>query len=84
MNESLWILLIIVTFTATKPSIRLTSQFWLVKQKQNVHMNTNIHAGWNGIIKNISGEPISSVEESLFQKGKKFCPVELDPPVIRI
>ena len=47
-------------------------------------MNANIHEGWNGIIKNISGEPVSSVEESLFQKGKKFCPVELDPPVIRI
>ena len=40
--------------------------------------------GWNGVIKNISGEPISKVEESLFLKGKKFSPVELDPPIVRM
>ena len=38
---------------------------------------------WNGVIKNFSGEAITKVEEGLFSKGKKFCPVELDPPVVR-
>ena len=44
----------------------------------------NIPEGWNGVIKNISGIPLSKVEESLFLKGKKFCPVEKDPPIIRM
>ena len=47
-------------------------------------METNFLDGWNGVIKNISGEPISKVEESLFLKGKKFCPSELDHPILRI
>jgi hypothetical protein len=36
------------------------------------------------VVKNISGVPISKVEESLFLKGKKFCPVEKDPPIVRM
>ena len=47
-------------------------------------MNADLPQGWNGIVKNISGVPVTQVEETLFQKGKKFCPVEMDPPVIRI
>ena len=43
-----------------------------------------IQQGWNGIVKNISGNPVSKTEESLFSKGKKFCPVELDPPIVRM
>ena len=27
---------------------------------------------------------MTAVEESLFLKGKKFCPVEKDPPIIRM
>ena len=38
---------------------------------------------WNGVLKNISGEEVTEVEKSLFSKGKKFCPVELDPPILR-
>jgi hypothetical protein len=45
---------------------------------------TVLQDGWNGVIKNISGEPISKVEENLFLKAKKFCPVELDPPILRM
>ena len=44
----------------------------------------NIPQGWNGVLKNISGLPISKAEETLFLKGKKFCPTEKDPPMIRI
>ena len=40
--------------------------------------------GWNGILKNISGQPTSSSEFQLFSKGKQFAPVELDPPIIRM
>ena len=40
--------------------------------------------GWNGINKNISGEEVTDAEHSLSSKGQKFCPVELDPPVIRM
>ena len=39
---------------------------------------------WNDVIKNISGSPISEVEESLFSRGKQFSPVDLDPPIIRM
>ena len=39
---------------------------------------------WNGVIKNISGLPVSEAEENLFAKGQKFCPVELDPPIVRM
>ena len=39
--------------------------------------------GWNGVIKNFSSEVVTDVEEGLFSKGKKFCPVELDPPLAR-
>ena len=39
---------------------------------------------WNNVVKNITGSNISSVEESLFSKGRKFCPVELDPPIKRM
>ena len=47
-------------------------------------VSENIPTGWNGVLKNISGLPISKVEETLFLKGKKFCPTEKDPPMIRI
>ena len=40
--------------------------------------------GWNGIVKNISGEAVSDIEQKLFSKGKQFCPVELDPPIVRM
>ena len=39
---------------------------------------------WNNIVKNVTGINISSAEESLFSKGMKFCPVELDPPIVRM
>ena len=47
-------------------------------------MEENIPEGWNGILKIISGQPVTKIEESLFLKGKKFCPVEKDPPIIRM
>ena len=47
-------------------------------------LNRAVLEGWNGIVKNISGNPVSKTEEMLFSKGKKFCPVELDPPIIRM
>ena len=40
--------------------------------------------GWNGVIKNISGDEVTIDEVNLLSKGQKFCPVELDPPVIRM
>ena len=40
--------------------------------------------GWNGVIKNISGIPVSETEEKRFLRCKKFCPVDLDPVIIRI
>ena len=39
---------------------------------------------WNTVIKNFTGNPISEAEKTLFSKGKKFCPVELDPPIQRM
>ena len=47
-------------------------------------LEQNIHQGWNGVIKNISGEAVTKAEENLFSRGKKFCPIQLDPPVVRI
>jgi hypothetical protein len=41
-------------------------------------------SGWNGILKNISGENVTDIEEKLFGRGQKFCPVEVDPPVVRM
>ena len=35
----------------------------------------SIHRGWNEVIKNISGSPVSKTEEQLFLRRKKFCPV---------
>ena len=46
------------------------------KRKNNADDVTNSQ-GWNGILKNISGENVSDVEQ-------KFCPVEMDPPIIRM
>ena len=54
------------------------------RKSKPIHAETNIPEGWNGAVKNISGVPISKIEESLFQKGKKFCPVEKDPPILRM
>jgi hypothetical protein len=55
------------------------------RKRSNVVENNseNIENHWNGVIKNFSGEAVTEVEEKLFMKGKKFCPVELDPPVVR-
>ena len=39
---------------------------------------------WNDIVKNISNVPVTATEAQLLGKGKKFCPVELDPPIIRM
>ena len=47
-------------------------------------MENFIPDGWNGIVINISSEPVSETEKSLFAKGKKFTPVELDPPLLRM
>ena len=42
------------------------------------------HKIWNGIVKNISGIPVTQTEQNLFSKGQKFCPVEKDPPIVRM
>ena len=42
------------------------------------------NVGWNDIVKNISNVPVTATEAQLLGKGKKFCPVELDPPVVRM
>ena len=47
-------------------------------------LDAAISAGWNRVIKNISGDPVTETEEILFAKGQKFCPVELDPPIVRM
>ena len=44
----------------------------------------SISEGWNGVVKNFSDEQVSDVEKLLFSKGKKFCPVEVDPPIVRL
>ena len=54
------------------------------KRKSKPLPENNPPDGWNGVVKNISGVPITKTEESLFLKGKKFCPVEKDPPIIRM
>ena len=54
------------------------------KSASNVTLLENIPAGWNDIIKNISDEPLTEVEKNFFSKGMKFCPVELDPPIVRM
>ena len=41
------------------------------------HSSDNIR--WNDIVKNISEIPVTATEAKLLGKGKKFCPVELDP-----
>ena len=46
-------------------------------------LNNAVVGGWNGIIKNISGQPTSETEHALSARGKQFSPVELDPPIIR-
>ena len=43
-----------------------------------------IPEGWNGVVKNFSDEEVTEVEKMLFSKGKKFCPVEVDPPIVRL
>jgi hypothetical protein len=53
------------------------------KRRRNQN-DESVPEGWNSILKNISGVPVTSAEESLFLRGKKFCPVELDPPFIRM
>jgi hypothetical protein len=35
-------------------------------------------------VKNFSDEPVTEVEKALFSKGQKFCPVERDPPIVRM
>ena len=57
------------------------------RRSRHLEQTTEIEilpGGWNGIVKNMSGQPITKIEESLFLKGKKFCPVEKDPPIIRM
>ena len=54
------------------------------KARANSRDDEDLPEGWNGVIKNISGIPVTKYEESLFLKGKKFCPVEKDPPVLRM
>jgi hypothetical protein len=56
------------------------------RRKNTFEQNLNIavEEGWNGVIKNFSGEPVTEVERSLLSKGQKFCPVELDPPILRM
>ena len=54
-------------------------------RKRKRRSNENFSdSGWNNSIKNISGVNTSNAEELLLSKGKKFCPVELDPPIIRM
>jgi hypothetical protein len=56
------------------------------KKRTNIEQQNKEYSqsNWNGVIKNFSGEAVTDVEEKLFMKGKKFCPVELDPPIVRI
>ena len=48
-----------------------------------LYYDNDVEDSWNGVVKNFSGELITDVERKLFKKGKKFCPVELDPPIVR-
>ena len=60
----------------------------IIRRKRNElsgqPLEQNIHQGWNGVIKNISGAAVTKAEENLLSRGKKFCPIQLDPPVVRI
>jgi hypothetical protein len=54
------------------------------KRKRKPLSSETLPAGWNDVLKNLSDEPISEVEKALFMKGKKFCPIERDPPILRM
>ena len=54
------------------------------RQLELIQTLNAIAPNWNGIIKNISGDAVTFDEESLLSKGQKFCPVELDPPIVRM
>ena len=47
-------------------------------------LSETLPEGWNGLVKNVSGEPLSEAEYKLLSRGKKFCPVERDPPIMRM
>ena len=49
----------------------------------NVEDTEALEGGWHGIVKNFSDQAVTDVEKKLFMKGKKFCPIELDPPIVR-
>jgi hypothetical protein len=38
----------------------------------------------SGSVKNFSGFSVTEVEDKLFAIGKNFCPVELNPPFVRM
>jgi hypothetical protein len=54
------------------------------KEHPENSLDEEISSVWNGIVKNISDEPVEVTEEMLFAKGQKFCPVEPDPPIVRM
>ena len=54
------------------------------RKSRNSILENILPEGWNGIVKNISDQPVSEVEKKLLEKGKKFTPVELDPPILRM
>ena len=54
------------------------------RRSERTVMGNSLPELWDGIVKNISDEPVSEIEKTLLEKGKKFAPVELDPPIIRM
>ena len=58
------------------------------KRKSRVVLNEDIIVEatmkWNDVVKNICDEPVTETEARLLGKGQKFCPVELDPPIVRM
>jgi hypothetical protein len=54
------------------------------KRKSNNENGSEEPDKWNDVIKNITGEGISEIEKIFFSKGQKFCPVERDPPILRM
>ena len=54
------------------------------KRKKKRRNESIVVDGLKEVIKNFTGIPVSDVENMLFARGKNFCPVELDPPFIRM
>ena len=54
------------------------------RQRSRKHKNNTEQQTLSGSVKNFSGFSVTEVEDKLFARGKNFCPVELNPPFVRM